>query len=278
MGNDLVLASVTGALLITGLVLVMGWARRPIPRLADAMALLDGTPIPQTNVRDRVPFHAEATGLLMLRNADLSGHLRHKMAYGMAGALAPGLLCAAMTVGFGWTWAIPLIVSVAGGLIGFVGPDVVVVRGGRAAREDAREALFTYFDLVTLERLGNLSTSQALASAASVSEAWLFVRIREALHRSHLQQRAPWQELTTLAEDLGLQELADIADIMRLDETGAALSGTLRARVRELRDAHLTDVKVAAHAVSESMTFAMAIPTLVFGLIFIVPPILRLLA
>jgi hypothetical protein len=46
--------------------------------------------------------------------------------------------------------------------------------------------------------------------------------------------------------------------------------------VRELRDAHLTQAKIAASAVSERMALFMVIPSLVFGLFFLVPPILRL--
>jgi len=84
--------------------------------------------------------------------------------------------------------------------------------------------------------------------------------------------------LQRLGRELELPALVDIADVMALDEAGAALSGALRARVRELRDAHLTQAKIAAAAVSERMAFFMVIPSLVFGLFFLVPPVLRLLA
>ena len=64
---------------------------------------------------------------------------------------------------------------------------------------------------------------------------------------------------------------------MKLDDSGASLSEALRARVKELRDAHLTRAKIEAAAVSERMTFLMVIPSLIFGLLFLVPPLLRLL-
>ena len=63
---------------------------------------------------------------------------------------------------------------------------------------------------------------------------------------------------------------------MTMDEHGAALAATLRARVKELRDAHLTRQKIAAQEVSERMTVFMVVPAMVFGLIFLVPPLLRL--
>lgn len=136
--------------------------------------------------------------------------------------------------------------------------------------------MFTFFDLVSLERMANLSATQALESAAAASDSPLFVSIRGALLRARLEQRPPYAELRRLADRLQLPQLADIADVMQLDETGAAVTTTLRARVRELRDAHLTEAQVAAHAVSERMTIFMAIPAMVFGLIFLTPPLLRL--
>ena len=105
----------------------------------------------------------------------------------------------------------------------------------------------------------------------------VFAAIRDALERARLEQRPPYSELQRLGIELELPALVDIADIMALDESGAALSDALRARVKELRNAHLTQAVMSASAVSERMAFGMVIPSLVFGLFFLVPPILRLL-
>jgi len=135
-----------------------------------------------------------------------------------------------------------------------------------------------YIDLVTLERLTNASATQALHNAAALSDVPLFVQIRTALERARLEQQSPYAELRRLSDELKLPELADIADVMQLDETGAALSGTLRARVRELRDAHLTREQIKASAAAEGMTIYMTLPALIFGLIFLVAAMLRILA
>ena len=60
-------------------------------------------------------------------------------------------------------------------------------------------------------------------------------------------------------------------------ESFAALSGTLRARVKELRNAHLTREQVAAGAAAEGMTIYMTIPALIFGMIFLGAAMLTLL-
>jgi hypothetical protein len=150
------------------------------------------------------------------------------------------------------------------------------MRATKAARSSAVEALLVFLDLVTLERLANASATQALHNAANLSEVGVFTQIRSALQRAQLEQQSPYAELRRLAEQLDLRELTDIADVMQLDETGAALSGTLRARVRELRDAHLTLEQIEASAAAEGMTLYMTLPAVIFGLIFMVPPLMRI--
>ena len=110
----------------------------------------------------------------------------------------------------------------------------------------------------------------------AVSESPLFLQIRTALERARLEQQPPYDELRRIADQLRLPELADVADVMQLDETGAALSGTLRARVRELRDAHLSSEQTKASAAAEGMTIYMTLPALIFSLIFLVAAMLKI--
>ena len=128
-----------------------------------------------------------------------------------------------------------------------------------------------------LAREGGTLCGQAMMSAASLSDIPLYGRLRGSLERARLEQRPPWQELNRLSQELELPQIADMADVMRLDEQGAALADALRARVRELRDAHLMSEKIAAQQVSERMTLWMVVPSMVFGLVFLTPPILKLL-
>ena len=104
------------------------------------------------------------------------------------------------------------------------------------------------------------------------------MQIRIALERARSSSSRRDAELRRLAEQLRLPELADVADVMQLDEAGAALSGTLRARVRELRDAYLTRGQTRAATDAEGMTIYMTLPALIFGLIFLTAALLRILA
>ena len=168
------------------------------------------------------------------------------------------------------------MLALVGAVVGFFVPDLLLRQAAETARDGAVEALLVYIDLVTLERLANASATQALHNAAALSEVPLFLQIRTALERARLEQQSPYAELRRLADQLHLPELADVADVMQLDETGAALSGALRARVRELRDAHLTQAQIKASAAAEGMTIYMTLPALIFGLIFLVAAMLKI--
>jgi Flp pilus assembly protein TadB len=213
---------------------------------------------------------------LQLRNTSVAEFYGDKAALALTGALLPGLLAALWTAVFDLPLGTPAIVALVGLVVGFFVPDLMLRSGAKGTRTDAGDALLTYIDLVTLERLANASATQALHNAADLSDVPLFTQIRGALERARLEQQPPYAELRKLAVQLNLPELADVADVMQLDETGAALSGALRARVRELRDAHLTKAQNEANAASEGMTIYMSVPALIFGLIFMAPPLMRI--
>ncbi len=257
---------------------VIAWVQHPVPDLSASLNRLDSSTSSESASWEKFTYLPALRREITLAGLSLGAHLREKVLMALAGLLAPSILCSLCAVGFGWSPLVPVAAGLFGCVAGFFWPDYRLIATRAQRHDDASEALLTYLDLVTLERLGNQSASQALATAASISQAPIFCQIRTALHRAQLEQRPPWVGLAALATELDLPELADIADIMRLDDTGAALSGTLRARVAELRHAHLSRLTLQAHAISESMTFAMAVPTFVFAAIFIVPPILRLLS
>jgi hypothetical protein len=289
--NALLVAIGAGSAIAFGLWALAGTLLPVRPRLADALDLLDGSlDAPDEpagagldrlggwlRTRLRRPVPAATLRRLRMAGRSVDRHFAQKALTALAGLLLPGLVGVVLAVTISAGAEVPAVVGLLLGVVGFLLPDVLLRGADTDLTEDATEALLTYFDLVTLERLANASGSQALRSAAAVSDVTVFVAIRDALERARLEQRVPYPELQRLGRDLALPALVDIADVMALDEAGAALSGALRARVRELRDAHLTQAKIAAAAVSERMAFFMVIPSLVFGLFFLVPPVLRLL-
>lgn len=285
------LAVICGCLLAGGVVALVARRRPAPPRLSDALMQLDGGELmadaephdPKERLGSwaqrtlRIGVSPDLTRRLKLRNLTVSDFVVRKLGLALAGLLTP-LVALAVYLPRGESWPLAVPIALVTALLGFITPDLLLRGEAEAVTADATEALLTFFDLVTLERLANQSAAQSLSNAAAVSDVGIFRWIGAALERARLEQRAPFQELRGLGRELGLPALTDLADVMRLDDAGASLAGTLRARVKELRDAHLTETKVAAASVSERMTFFMVAPSLLFGLIFLVPPLLRLIA
>ena len=223
-----------------------------------------------------IPLSDGPRRALRLQDKPIAEFYADKAVMMIIGAVLPGVLAFMLVVLGGTLGAWPALLSLAGAVIGFFVPDLLLRQTADTARTGAVEALLVFIDLVTLERLANASATQALLSAAQLSEGPLFLQIRTALERARLEQQPPYAELRRLADQLQLPELADVADVMQLDETGAALFDALRARVRELRDAHQTSEQIKAGATAEGMTVYMTLPVLIFALIFLIAAMLRI--
>lgn len=285
-----------GLLVVGGLVAITATLAPSAPRLQPALQRVLGEPAPRhdtaelaspTRPSERagawlfrhtpIPLTERQRQSLKLQGKSVAEFYADKLVMALVGVSLPGVVGLSYLLLTGRSSAWPAALAVVGALLGYFTPDLLLRRATRASRSSAVEALLVFLDLVTLERLANASATSALQSAAELSDAPLFVQIRIALERARLEQQSPYGELRRLAEQLDMPELNDVADVMQLDETGAALSGTLRARVKELRDAHLTSERLVAGAAAEGMTIYMTLPALIFGLIFLVAALLNLL-
>jgi len=225
-----------------------------------------------------LPMTAVTKQRLAQQNRTPGDFMTAKLLLALAGLTAPALI-----TGLAWLLGLiaapwPLGLGLVGAALGFFWPDFALRQDAGTWAQSSADAVSVYFDLVTLIRLGNASAVQALTEAANLADAPVFVEIRDALTRARLQQRPPWAELHALADRLDLPDIADLADIMALDEQGAALVDALRARVRELRKAHLASAKLAAQKQAESMTVWMVVPVLVFALLFLIPPLMTMMS
>ena len=296
LGHAIAVSS--AAALALGIWLVIG-ALLPAPaRLADAFALLDGSQRERTAelgpslIADqasrlehggawlyqhaRLPLPATTARLLTLQGRSIGDYFVHKLVLTIGGLIAPGLLALALGPLLPGLGAVPIGFGLLLGVLGWLWPDIAMRNQQHQTSSDAAEALNTFFDLVVLERLANLSGTQALEAAARLSDVPVFVSIRGALERARLEQRAPWADLHRLAKELELPQIADMADVMRLDDQGASLAEVLMSRVKELRDAHLGRERTAANQTSERMTLWMSIPVVIVALTFLIPPLLKI--
>lgn len=228
---------------------------------------------------DGLPVLRVPTRELALLRRPTHQWLGQKVLMGLLGLAFPTVFTVvAAAMGYRLPLAIPALGGLMLGAALFVTPDLEVQRRAATAREEFARATSAYLDLTALERAAGAGATQALEQAASVGDSWVFVRLREELVRARLSGTPPWDGLHTLATELGLPELSDLADIMRLSgEEGAAVADTLRARSRGLRVALLTKELSRANEDSERMVIPVALLGLIFLVILGAPAIVRIL-
>lgn len=224
----------------------------------------------------RLPLGRTTTTLLALQGRSVGEHYASKFILGLVGLLLPSVLSVLTRLLGTPIGSQALLVGLLLGVAGFLLPDLTLRRQVKAAHADASDALGVFVDLIILERLANASATQAIHEAARRPCGPVFGRIRNVLDQARLQQRPPWQDLRELSHELELPELGDLADILQLDEQGAALSSSLQARVSDLRRAQLAADRIRATERTERMSLWMVAPVILFALALLCPPLLRL--
>ena len=215
---------------------------------------------------------------LRLLGQDPADWLASKAGLGVAGlAIVPVLSALLALGGRSLPWAIPVGATIALGAALFFLPDVVTRVNARAKRADFRHALTSYLDLVALERGAGAAPTQALEAAAEVGHGWAFERIGDALSRARKASAQPWDGLTSLADEVGISELADLADIAGVaGQEGARILDTLYARAESMRAEALAETKAQAGARSTTMVLPIALLAGGFLVLLIFPDFYRL--
>jgi hypothetical protein len=297
MTTGLQLALASGALVSFGVVLLVMRLLPAEPDLAEALTRL--TPArgranalstaTTTTGKERIGVWAikalppvmwvrTPTRELALLRIPLARFYGDKLTFAFLGLLIPPLLAWFFgLLGLGFPVAIPAIASLGLAGVMFFLPNYNALDDARKARLEFTRALGAYIDLVALERNNGSGVRQAMEAAAEVGDSWVFTRLSEELTRSRWSGLPPWDALHTLADELGLTELDDFADIMRLSgEEGASVYKTLRARSEAMRSAMLNDEIAEANAVGERMTIPGSLLGVIFMALLVAPSLLRM--
>lgn len=163
-------------------------------------------------------------------------YVLEKIGFPLVGLFWPPLMTFLLAAGgVRLPFAVPLAVSVALAVLLFVLVDVSIKQKAAEAREEFVRAVAVYLDLVALERSAAHGPVEALERAADAGNGWVFQRIRESLAGARIAGIAPWDGLQRVADEIGVPELADVGDIMRLSGTeGAQVYQTLVSRAQSL--------------------------------------------
>jgi hypothetical protein len=201
-----------------------------------------------------------------------------------AGLSAAGLACPTVLwalaglAGLTLPLAAPAVVGAGLATAGWLIPAATVRQRAARARAGLRVALSAYLDLVALERAGAGSPVEALEAAAAVGHGAAFTLVRGRLALAARAGGSPYTALAALAEEIGVAELRDLADITATAADGAAIYTTLLAKSRSLRNAIGADAHAAANAASEQLVFPVVLLGTGFLLLVFYPALARLLA
>ena len=296
MTTGLQLVILAGGLLGLGLTLLVVHALPAEPDLADALERLSPhrarTMAPATRPgsgKERIGLWAirvlparlwvrTPTRELALLRIPLARFYGEKLSFAGLGLVIPPLLAYFFGVlGLGFPVAVPALASIGLAVVMFFLPNYNAIDDARGARLEFARALGAYIDLVALERNNGSGPRQAMEAAAAVGDSWVFTRLSEELTRSRWSGLPPWDALHTLAEELGLPDLDDFADIMRLSgEEGTSVYTTLRARSASMRMAMLNEEIAQANAVGERMTIPGSLLGVIFMALLVTPSLLRM--
>jgi Flp pilus assembly protein TadB len=234
----------------------------------------------QRNFADVPGFRAPTQDLLIL-NRSAQTYFAQKLTLGILGLVAPALI-ALLLWGLGFSPFIFGLTALAGiplAALMLFAADTMVKQQADEARQEFARAIAAYLELVAAERKRGAPAGVALEEAASIGESWVFERIKQELLRARFSGIQPWEALRSLSTEIGVKELADVADIMRLSgEEGAAVYESLRARGKALRVQLLNEEHTIANRLSERMTYPQALLGVVFMAMLVTPPLLRLMA
>lgn len=173
----------------------------------------------------------------------------------------------------------PVVVALVGVIIGGTLPTAQAVSRAAVRRRDFRHVVGSFLDLVALNLSGGRGVPEALNSAASVSDGWAMIRLRDCLQVARLQGVTPWMALGELGEETGVAELRDLSAALELvADDGAKIRQSLAARAASLRRRELADAEGRAQARSQSMLVAQMLLAIGFLTFLMYPAITRVLS
>ncbi len=295
-------ALVAGAVVGLGLYLLVQALFRPEPGIGTRLARLDAArvagrrrfgpaeqvPVRQDAVdrlRDRVGGRletwADERGLRLPRlRADLGvlarplgAHLATKLFFAVGALVWMPLLWAALRLfGLPLPGTVPVVVGLALAAVAFFLPDAQVHGEAQRRRKDFRHVMGSFLDLVAMNLAGGRGLPEALVASATIGDHWAMARIRQALSGARLIGLTPWEALGRLGEEIGVDELRDLAGALTLaGDEGAKIRSSLTARAESLRRRELAEAAGTAAEKSQSMLIAQLLLVTAFLLFLSFP-------
>ncbi|TDC54577.1 type II secretion protein F [Jiangella ureilytica] len=216
---------------------------------------------------------------LSLLGRTLEGHLATTVLCGLAGFLMPVVLTAILSfAGIGLGIAGGTIIGLVLAVVFAAVPTLTARSSAADRRRDFRHVVGSFLDLVAMNLAGGRGVPEALQAASSLSDGWAMVRIRDTLLTARLHGVTPWAALGELGDEVGVDELRDLAAALALvAEDGAKVRESLAARAGSLRRRELAEIEGKAGQRSQSMLVAQLVLCCGFLLFLVYPALMGVL-
>jgi Flp pilus assembly protein TadB len=262
--------------------------RAVAPPPAEPSAAGDGFLEPlRRRLGERLEYEAVSRGWRLTRlrsdlsilGRSLSGMLATKVFVAVGALLWMPLLWLALSVlGVPVPPAAPAVLSVGVAVLAFFLPDLALRGEAEERRKDFRHVVGSFLDLVAMNLAGGRGLPEALLAASAIGDHWALARIRQALTNARLLGETPWDALGRLGDDVGVDELRDLAGALSLaGDEGAKIRASLSARAASLRRKELADAEGAAGERSQSMLIAQMLICAAFLVFLAYPATYRIL-
>ncbi|HZO68241.1 MAG: type II secretion system F family protein [Kribbellaceae bacterium] len=170
-------------------------------------------------------------------------------------------------LGFSPPGVAPAVVTLGAALLASFMPDLALRQEAEKRRRDFRHVVGSFLDLVAMNLAGGRGLPEALMTASTIGEHWAMARIRQALANARLMGITPWDAMAQLGEDLGVDELRDLASALALaGDEGAKIRTSLLARAASLRAKELANIEGKAGERSQAMLVAQLLMCAAFML------------
>lgn len=215
---------------------------------------------------------------LALLGRDLDAMLATKVLLaGLGAVLAPCFWALAYLLGMDLSPQAPAWGSLLLAAVLFFAPDQDVRSQAKRERADFRRVVGVYLDLVSLNLEGGRGVPEALAAAAQVGNGPALERLSAAVASARLTGITPWAALGLLGEQVGVEELVDLAAMLEnVAGQGAKVKDTLKERAATLRERREAEIEESAGGGTQSMLLAQMLLALGFLAYLLYPALTRL--
>lgn len=290
--NPFTLSLIPGLLAGAGLaMLVLTYAPRTIragdalTRLGEVGTLTQGTNRPLNRWESagnwlsrrvpNIPGFTPPTKELDLLEIPVGQFYADKLKLALIGFFTPVIIPAVLQL-IGVTFLLPLVFCPILAFVLWTVPDSSARTKAKEARREFTRFTTVYLQLVAVALLGNTTADSALSSAASVSDSWVFRRIRREYQVADLTRTTKWDALERLGSQIGVPPLVDMARTMRLSEARVGLRDQLLAGCDMLRAQVAADDKAAAERITGRMQFPVIATLIPILLIMTIPSVFQL--